>query len=478
LRDTFQALFVKEMGEYSTALVMTADAPKLDQLKDRHVVEINHQFHDDCIQRQMDIEIHIAPQLAAVLDNLTSAVAALFSKARQERLTKLNGIRAQVHGKAEAAMRAVQIRFVEKAQIEIQNLSDGQVSLYVQQLITKTKQYGDEAIGDFRGRLTEDEWRHIHDEEANFQRKLCEPISAKLQESIRRQENVGQNQYGRLQCEKDELAGKLTAAEEQSRVQRTAMDQERAALVAAKDRAVSDAKAQAKVELDRLRNEKAGELQQTKEQFQTQIQQLQQQLNAKDSTIRSERQASAAKDTAAARQNEEIKRLRAKLRLLLAYKPGSSSWGMPTEDVLDFCISGMNSSQLDSVTLTDGNRLVSGSGDYFTLHFQGTGQRFGRDARPCVEIDGDRVAFRYGTTTTRYYATPSCPDILDSSPRFPNYSFFVPERESDDGWGGCWMLRNAGWYSRNYLRCAGGKIACDGRDSSDASRFQLVPSPS
>jgi F0F1-type ATP synthase membrane subunit b/b' len=54
------------------------------------------------------------------------------------------------------------------------------------------------------------------------------------------------------------------------------MNEERAALVATKDRAVADAKAQANVELDQLKREKAEEIERTKAQFQSQIHQLQQ----------------------------------------------------------------------------------------------------------------------------------------------------------------------------------------------------------
>jgi hypothetical protein len=147
---------------------------------------------------------------------------------------------------------------------------------------------------------------------------------------------------------------------------------------------------------------------------------------------------------------------------------------MPTEDVLDFCISVVDSPRLDSVSLTAGNRLQLSP--YFSLQFQGSAQQFGRDARPLVEIHGNRVAFRFDTSApNRYYMTPSCPDILDCSSGCDSYSYFIPEKVSSDGYGGCWMLRNTGWYSRNYLRCVGGKIACDGRGSSDASRLKLVP---
>jgi hypothetical protein len=58
-----------------------------------------------------------------------------------------------------------------------------------QRLMEKTPQYDDEAIADFRGRLTTGEWRNISDRGLNFQRKLCESISAKSQEAIRQQLN-------------------------------------------------------------------------------------------------------------------------------------------------------------------------------------------------------------------------------------------------------------------------------------------------
>jgi hypothetical protein len=113
--------------------------------------------------------------------------------------------------------------------------------------------------------------------------------------------------------------------------------------------------------------------------------------------------------------------------------------------------------------------------DYFSFQFQPSAPQFGRGFDFSVEIHGNRVAFCYQAASgIRYYATPSCPDILDSSSGYDRYSYFIPERVSSDLWGGCWMLQNAGWFSRNYLRCAGGRIACDGRDSSDASRFKLV----
>jgi hypothetical protein len=99
--------------------------------------DVERQFREDYVDQQSDIEIHIRPKMTAVIQGLTSAVAASFSKARQEKLAALNGIHEQIRGKAEQTMKAVQVCFVAKAQAEIQSLSDSEVNGFIQQLMRK-----------------------------------------------------------------------------------------------------------------------------------------------------------------------------------------------------------------------------------------------------------------------------------------------------------------------------------------------------
>jgi uncharacterized coiled-coil protein SlyX len=465
VKHEVEEMMLQDMEKFSTSLEMAPSCVNFEVMKSQYIAEAEMRFRTGCVQRQNDIEIYISTKMRKVLDELTSSLAAQFNKVREERLIFLEGIREQVRAKAEQELVIVQTQFVQQADAEITGLHDDEIGDFVQHLITKTDDYSEAAKTAFRQKFTSDEWKHIADCESQLNRRLIIPLKEKLQEATQRQQNIDRTQFSQLAEQKKELEKQLTNVETALQAERAARQQDVTAFQASKDQAVTDAKTAG-------RAEKIVELEEVKRQFDTRIEQLKGELQSKDAVIQQKNNDLTAKENEITKQQEKLKQMQAKLRLSLAYRRSPDESDYPTETIWDFCISGLTLSQLDSVKLENGNRLYCG-GPYSHLCFQGNSQTLGRDTLPVTVVKGNTLFFRYVVSSMPYYATDSCSDICDSCSGYERYSLFAVEKVSPDAWGGCWILKNIGLQNPRYLRAVGGKIACDGQDASNASKFSL-----
>jgi hypothetical protein len=462
LRTEFERKIVKDLDGFETYLAMECSGVDFDDKKNQYLVEIETTFRDGCVQHQNDIEIHVAKRITETIDDLKVWIASRFSGLRQLRLTALETTRQQIVSRAGQELAIVQRLFIGKAAAEIGALRDDQIEGFVQRLIGKTDQYGQAAKTDFQQRLTPDEWKHIQDQKEQLQRRLLIPINSKLQEVTLRQKTIDQQNFQALKRQKEQLEAQIAQLEANLAAEKRGRSADRAALEAAKDKAVLQAKEDGKAE-------KGKELEKMKGDLNNTIADLRTKITEKDSQIQSQMNSLTSKQKEFDQQNHEMKRLRAKLRICQAYR---GSDGCPEDNVLDFCISDLTPGQLDNVTLGSGNLLAFSMEEgccLFSLFFGGSPQQFGRDSRPQLELNRSSVRFRYYCTSANwYYVLDSCPDICDACSGYSRFSYFTVYSDSTG-----FYLQNNGLSHPKCLRAVGGVIHCDGRDSNDASRLTL-----